>query len=116
MSNGIRIVGDGTVNGTRIYNHDGTEIHGVTKLEILPVDAEKEHFMRARLHFTRVNFDLTVPRDDAPQADALTDEQREAIEWAAGRAHVESLGKPIDGVERRRWRTLSDLFRQSAGE
>ncbi|MBN3811664.1 hypothetical protein [Paraburkholderia sp. Ac-20347] len=44
----------------------------------------------------------------APQA-ALTTEQREAIEWAAGRAHVMSLGKPVDGSEFRRWRVLSNL-------
>ena len=42
---------------------------------------------------------------------ALTHEQREAIEWAAGRAHVEALGKPIDGTEGKRCRVLSDLFR-----
>jgi Lar family restriction alleviation protein len=45
---------------------------------------------------------------------ALTDEQREAIEWAAGRAHVEALGKPIDGDEGKRWRLLSDMFRAAA--
>jgi hypothetical protein len=44
---------------------------------------------------------------------SLTDEQRGAIEWAAGRAHVESLGKPITGDEFRRWVVLKDLF--SAG-
>jgi hypothetical protein len=51
----------------------------------------------------------------APTAEraALTDGQREAIEWAAGRAHVEALGKPIDGPEGKRWRTLSDMFRFS---
>jgi hypothetical protein len=52
-------------------------------------------------------------REEAPQV-GLTDEQRGAIEWAAGRAHVEALGKPIEGVEGKRWRVLSDLFRASA--
>jgi hypothetical protein len=51
----------------------------------------------------------------APPCDAvgisLSDEQRVAIEWAAGRAHVESLGKPLAGPEGQRWRVLSDLFR-----
>lgn len=43
----------------------------------------------------------------------MTDEQIEAIEWAAGRAHVASLGKPIAGVEGRRWRVLRDLLRDA---
>jgi hypothetical protein len=51
-------------------------------------------------------------RLSSPQATAtLTDEQRDAIEWAAGRAHVASLGKAIDGAAGQRWRVLSDLFR-----
>lgn len=40
----------------------------------------------------------------------LTKEQREALSWAADRAHVASLGKPIDGLEGRRWRVLKDLL------
>ncbi|WP_321968885.1 hypothetical protein [Paraburkholderia tropica] len=44
----------------------------------------------------------------------MTDEQRQALQWAADRAHVESLGKSIGGVEGRRWRILLDLIRNSA--
>lgn len=47
---------------------------------------------------------------DAAQA-PLSNEQREAFQWAADRAHVESLGKSIGGVEGRRWRILMDLSR-----
>lgn len=43
----------------------------------------------------------------------LTDQQRDAIEWAAGCAHVAALGKPINGTEGQRWKVLSDLFRAS---
>lgn len=46
-----------------------------------------------------------------PAQTALTNAARDAIEWAAGRAHVEALGKPIDGPEGKRWRILSDMFR-----
>ncbi|MFD1555995.1 hypothetical protein ACFSHT_10220 [Paraburkholderia silviterrae] len=52
-----------------------------------------------------------LPSDAAQAPVMLTDEQRGAIEWAAGRAHVASLGKPIDGMEGQRWRVLNDLFR-----
>lgn len=40
----------------------------------------------------------------------MTKEQREALSWAADRAHVASLGKPIDGFEGQRWRVLKDLL------
>ena len=52
-----------------------------------------------------------LPSDTTQAPVMLTDEQRAAIERAAGRAHVVALGKPIDGVEGQRWRVLSDLFR-----
>jgi len=54
-----------------------------------------------------------TPSPEAPAVDALTltKEQRDAIEWAAGRAHVAALGRPINGVEGQRWRELTDLFR-----
>jgi hypothetical protein len=33
----VRIVADGPVGkGTRVFNHDGTEIHGIGSIEILP--------------------------------------------------------------------------------
>jgi hypothetical protein len=54
------------------------------------------------------------PSDAAQVPATLTDEQRRAIEWAAGRAHVAALGKPIDGIEGQRWRVLSDLFRTAS--
>ncbi|WP_321940016.1 hypothetical protein [Paraburkholderia sp. J8-2] len=46
----------------------------------------------------------------------LTDDQRAAIEWAAGRAQVAALGKPVDGIEGQRWRVLSDLSRTAAAQ
>ncbi|WP_321878433.1 Lar family restriction alleviation protein [Paraburkholderia bannensis] len=56
--------------------------------------------------------------DAAPVAPAaaapITNEQLGAIKWAADRAHVESLGKPISGVERRRWHILLDFLRTFA--
>lgn len=53
---------------------------------------------------------LAALPSDAAQA-PLTVEQRAAMQWAADRAHVESLGKSIGGVEGRRWRILLDLYR-----
>ena len=40
----------------------------------------------------------------------LTKEQREAIEYAADRAHVAALGKPIDGPEGNRWQAIRSLL------
>lgn len=54
-----------------------------------------------------------LPHSDATQA-PLSNEQRDALQWAADRAHVESLGKSICGVEGRRWRILLDLLRNSS--
>lgn len=48
------------------------------------------------------------------RADGLNEEQREALEWAADRAHVASLGKPVVGIESRRHRALRDLLDASA--
>lgn len=59
-----------------------------------------------------LNENITALHSNTAQA-PLTTEQREAIEWAAGRAHVMSLGKPVDGVEFRRWRVLSNLFSEA---
>ncbi|CAJ2836655.1 hypothetical protein [Burkholderia pseudomallei] len=44
------------------------------------------------------------------RADGLNEEQREALEWAADRAHVASLGKPVVGIESRRHRALRNLL------
>jgi|GEM_PF-2506417 len=62
-----------------------------------------------------VSAELESAVSDPPKTpDMLTEVQRGAIEWAAGRAHVEALGKPITGVEGKRWRVLSDMFRFSS--
>lgn len=65
--------------------------------------------LASRLAEECMNFRAASPQATVP----LTDQQRDAIEWAAGCAHVAALGKPINGTEGQRWRVLSDLFRAS---
>jgi Mg-chelatase subunit ChlI len=60
---------------------------------------------------TKDKYEHRIRRVSAPPAQtALTDDARDALKWAADRAHIAALGKPIDGVEGLRWRTLRDLL------
>jgi hypothetical protein len=54
--------------------------------------------------------DADCPDAAPPAQTALTDDARDSLKWAADRAHIAALGKPIDGVEGLRWRTLRDLL------
>ncbi|MBU4609138.1 hypothetical protein IMZ29_00785 [Achromobacter sp. GG226] len=56
----IRIVCDGTTYGTRVFDGDGNEIRGITKIEIEPLVGGDDNPVRARLTFDLVELDITA--------------------------------------------------------
>lgn len=37
MKNIVKIVSDGIASGTHVFNHDGSEIHNIERIEIEPI-------------------------------------------------------------------------------
>lgn len=61
MSNRIRLVSDGRVQGTRALMPDGTEIPNVTRVVIEPIDgADRRGLVRALLQVEAVALDLVA--------------------------------------------------------
>lgn len=58
--NGIRIVSDGTVFGTKVYDEQGNVMGSVSKVEIDPLDANDSNgfLVTAKLTFVKVALDL----------------------------------------------------------
>jgi len=52
----IKIISKGNGFNTEVFNRDGTRIEGVTKVEILPITANK--LVEARLTFENVELDI----------------------------------------------------------
>ena len=55
----IKIVSDGTVNGTNVYDQSGNKLHGITRIEVLPLDADaRDAPVTARITFCFVQFEI----------------------------------------------------------
>ncbi|KVZ57519.1 hypothetical protein WL19_03380 [Burkholderia ubonensis] len=55
MNENVRIVSDGTAQGTRVLNADGTPIPGVERIEILPLDPNGVVQARVTLNFVELD-------------------------------------------------------------
>lgn len=84
----IRIKSDGTTHGTKVFNGDGSEITGITKIEILPLKGGSNEAVMARLTFCGVDLDLTADDDGSSfaqkEASVMSDEVLECIERTYG--------------------------------
>ena len=55
----IHIVSDGTTFGTKVYDEDGKQMSGVSRIEIEPLDAKNDDLVvKAKLTFVKVKLDL----------------------------------------------------------
>jgi len=60
----IRIVSDGFNHGTRVFQEDGTEIKGISKIVIEPIEGGENEFLRATITFDWVGLDLNTKSAD----------------------------------------------------
>lgn len=58
----IRIISDGTTYGTRVETASGEQIKGISRIEILPLDATSGHnsVVEARVTIEMVKLDLAA--------------------------------------------------------
>jgi hypothetical protein len=54
----VKIKSDGTIRGTLITNEDGTEIPGVTRIDIGPIDAKNPKLIEVKVTLVNVELEL----------------------------------------------------------
>ena len=91
----IRIVSDGTSRGTKVYDADGKELRGVTKVVIHPITPQG--VLTASVDFHRVALDV-VAEQTRPWTD---DEDGKLIAWGCAVGHdcvaAHDLGRTEQG-------------------